>query len=57
LYPGRITDEFMKKIPPFAVWTSEFDGMRRDNLKIAERGKAVGKLLDLSNMPGVLHGY
>jgi len=31
LYPGKISDEFMKKIPPFAVWTSEFDFYRRDN--------------------------
>lgn len=57
LYPGKITDEFMKTVPPFAVWTSEFDFYRKDNLKIAERGKACGKLLDVSDMPGVTHGY
>jgi len=57
LYPGRITNEFMKKIPPFAIWTSEFDFYRRDNRKLAERGKVCGKLLDISDMPGVMHGW
>jgi len=47
----------MKKVPPFAVFTSEFDFYRRDNLKIAERGKACNKLLDICDMPGTLHGY
>ena len=57
LYPGKISDEILKKVPPFAVWTSEFDEYRRDSVKLAERGKACGKLLDLSDMPGVMHGY
>jgi len=57
LYPGRISDEFLKTVPPFAIWTSEFDFFRRDNLKMAARGKAAGKLLDISDMPNVMHGY
>jgi len=47
----------LKKVPPFAIWTSEFDFLRRDNLKMAARGKAAGKLLDISDMPGSVHGY
>lgn len=57
MYPGRISDAFLKTVPPFVIWTSEFDFYRRDNLKMAERGKKVGKLLDISDMPGVMHGY
>jgi len=57
LYPGKVSDELMKKIPPFCIWTSEHDFIRRDNLKIAERGKACGKLLDISDIPGVVHNY
>jgi len=57
LYPGKVSDDLLKKVPPFAVWTSEFDEYRRDNVKIAERGKACGKLLDISDMPGVMHNY
>lgn len=52
LYPGRITDEFMTKIPPFVVWTSEMDMYIRENVEIARRGAACGKLLEISNMPG-----
>jgi hypothetical protein len=44
-------------VPPFAVWTSEFDFYLRDNKRIAEMGKKHGKLLDISIMPGVVHGY
>jgi len=47
----------MKKLPPFAIWTSEFDFYRRDNRLLAKRGKACGKLLDISVMPGVVHGW
>lgn len=44
-------------MPPFAIFTSEFDHYRRDCLKLAERGLALNKLLDMSDMPGVLHCY
>jgi len=47
----------MMKVPPFAVWTSEFDFYKRDNSLIAERGKACGKLLDISIMAGTRHAY
>lgn len=57
LYPGRLSESLLKKVPPFAVWTSEFDFYLRDNKKIAEMGKKHGKLLDISIMPGVVHGY
>ena len=52
-----MTDDEMKKLPPFAIWTSEFDFYRRDNRKLAKRGKACGKLLDICDMPGVSHGW
>ena len=39
------------------MFTSEFDIFRRDNLRYAERLKAVGKLIDVSDMPGVTHAY
>lgn len=57
LFPGRCSDEELKKLPPFAIWTSEFDFYRRDNIKMGDRAKKVGKLLDISDMPGVIHGY
>ena len=57
LFPGRCSDDLLSKVPPFAIWTSEFDYLQRDNLRLAERGKRVGRLLDISMMPGVYHGY
>jgi len=57
LFPGRCSDELLKQVPPFAIWTMEFDFLKRDSLKLAERGKKVGKLLDISNIPGVAHAF
>jgi len=42
-------------LPPFAIFTSEFDFLRRDCLALAARGKEVGKLLDISDIPGAAH--
>lgn len=55
LFPGKLSDELLMKVPPFALFTSEFDFLRRDSLALAERGKKFGKLLDISNTPGALH--
>ena len=57
LYPGKVSDELLKKYPPTVVWTSEFDMLRRDNEKFAKRLQKVGKLVDIAIMPGVMHGY
>ena len=57
LYPGRVSDDILKMYPPTVVWTSEFDFLRRDNEVFAARLKAVGKLAEMSEMPGVFHGY
>lgn len=57
LFPGRVSDEILKKYPPTVVWTSEFDFLRRDNEIFADRLKALGKLVDISKMPGTVHCY
>ena len=57
LFPGRASDEILKKYPPCVVWTSEFDFLRRDNEVLAERFKKLGKLAEISHMPGVIHGF
>lgn len=56
LYPGRCTDAELQKVPPFAIFTSEFCFIRKDAHKLAERGKKLGKLLDISDIPGAMHG-
>ena len=57
LYPGKASDEILKKYPPTVIFTGEMDFMRRDNEAFAERLKSVGKLADISMMPGGTHGY
>ena len=57
LYPGRMSDVELKEIIPFVIWTSEFDMYRRDCNDLAKRGRKFDKLLDISDMPGVNHGY
>ena len=57
LYPGRASDDILKKYPPTVIWTGEFDFLRRDNEAFGERLKKFGKLAAFSNMPGVFHGY
>lgn len=39
VFPGRMSDEELKNIIPFCIWTSEFDMYRRDCLDLANRGK------------------
>lgn len=57
LFPGRMSDEELKEIIPYVIWTSEFDMYRRDCLEFAKRGRKFDKLLDIGDMPGVNHGY
>lgn len=57
VFPGRMCDRELKNIIPFVIWTSEFDMYRRDCLDLAKRGRMYKKLLDISEMPGVNHGY
>ena len=57
LYPGRVNDVILEKLPMTAVWTSEFDFYRRDNETYAKRLQSVARLIDISVMPGMSHGY
>ena len=52
-----MNDEVLAKFPPIAIWTAEFDFLRKDAEKFAERAKNAGKLVDIGIMPGVGHGY
>ena len=55
LFPGRMPDEQLRKLPPFVIFTSEFDFLRRDCLALAAKGKRIGKLLDMSDIPEAGH--
>lgn len=57
VFPGKASDEILKKYPPTVIWTSEFDFLRRDNEQFAARLKKVGKLAEISIMPARTHAY
>lgn len=57
VFPGRAPAEFFKKFPPTVVFTSEFDHLRYDSLKLKEKFQKEGKLLDFQDMPGCQHGF
>jgi len=55
LFPGRCSDEILKKLPPIAIFTSEMDMLRRDCFALKERCMKHGKLLDINDIPGCMH--
>ena len=57
LYPGRASDDILKKYPKTVIWTSEFDMYRRDNEAFAQKLQKCGRLGELSVMPSCMHGY
>ena len=52
-----MSDDILKLYPPTVIWTSEFDILRRDNEKFAERLKKVKRFGGMGIMPGVMHNY
>ena len=57
LLPGRMSIDDCKLLPKTAIFTSEFDFLRRDALAFAEKMKQTDKFLGLHDMPGATHGY
>ena len=57
LYPGQIPLGSIRMFPQTIITTSEFDFLRRDALLFIDKLKKCRKLLEMSDMPGVIHGY
>ena len=57
LFPGRMSDEDVAKLPMTIVSTGEFDKFGRDAIAFADRLKKAGRLLELSNMGGAVADY
>merc|ERR550514_2116672 len=55
VYPGRMPDHEFRQLPPVAVFTTEFDWLRRDNEAFARRAYKLGRLIDISIIPGASH--
>lgn len=57
LYPGKMPEQDVAKLPPTALFTAEWDYCRRDAYAFAKRLKRHGNLIGLSDMPGQAHAY
>lgn len=57
LFPGRMNEVELYFCPKTYVFTSEYDYLRNDTLKIIEELKRAGVYQDHQDMPGVHHGY
>jgi len=55
IFPVRMQQEIVAKLPKAFVLTSEFDCYRRDSSKLAERFASVGRLEDFLVLPGLNH--
>ena len=55
LFPGLASDELLASYPPFLIVEEEFDNYRTPSERLAERLKAVGKLLEYVCYPGTAH--
>ena len=57
LYPGKMTEQQLQKLPPTVMITSEYDIFRREAYDFAEKLKRVSKLLDFSDYASVGHTW
>ena len=55
LFPSKANDEILAKMPPTIVWSAEFDMFLTETLRIANKLRACGRLLELAILPGIKH--
>ena len=55
LFPAKATAEILAKVPPTIMWSTEFDMFLTETLRLANRLRACGRLLELAILPGIKH--
>ena len=55
LFPAKASDELLEKMPPTIIWSAEFDMFLTETLRMANRLRACGRLLELAILPGIKH--
>ena len=56
LFPGKSSDDDLKKFPPMIIEESEFDLFITETTRLANRLRRAGRLLELVVIPGGKHG-
>jgi len=56
LFPGKASEELLKKFPPTVVFEVEFDFYITEATRFARRLRTAGRLLELVVVPGLGHG-
>ena len=55
LFPSKASDALLQKMPPTIIWSAEFDMFLTETLRIGNRMRACGRLLELAVLPGIKH--
>ena len=55
LFPSKAPDDLLQRMPPTIIWSAEFDMFLTETLRIANRLRACGRLLELAVLPGIKH--
>merc|ERR1719234_519716 len=56
LFPGKASEELLKKFPPTVIYEVEFDFYITEATRFARRLRTAGRLLELIIVPGLGHG-
>jgi len=56
LYPGKASNDLLRKFPPTVIYEVEFDIYITETTRLARRLREAGRLLELVIQPGLGHG-
>jgi len=56
LFPGKASNDLLKKFPPTIIWEAEFDMYITEATRMAFKLRAAGRLLEFVVIPGSKHG-
>ena len=56
LFPDKVEERTLSKMPPTIIWEAEFDIFLTEACRFANRLQAAGRLLELVVIPGAKHG-
>ena len=55
LFPSKASNDLIENFPPTIVWSAEFDMFLTETIRMANRLRRCGRLLELVIFPGIKH--